>query len=90
MKCLLCSQEPTNINDLKENYVALHRVNPENWFLKNLFEGKNEIFRPRKCFCCTDFIPTLEEKIFTILLDITRTCKSDFLSQNHWTWNNTD
>ena len=42
MKCLVCSQEPTNINDLKENHITFHRVNPDNWFLKNLFEGKNE------------------------------------------------
>ena len=62
MKCLLCSQEPTNINDLTKHYVTFHRVDPGNWLFKNLFECKNEIFRPEKCLRCTDFIATLEEK----------------------------
>ena len=66
MKCLLCSQEPANINRLTEHYPTFHRADPNNWFFKHLFECKNEIFRPGKCFC-TDFIATLEEKKITIL-----------------------
>ena len=62
MKCLLRSPEPTNINDLAEHFVTFHRVDPDNWFLKNLFECKKEIFRPGKCLRRTDFIATLEEK----------------------------
>ena len=62
MKCLLCSQEPANINDLAEHFVNFHRVDPDNWFLKNLFVSKKEIFRPGKCLRCTDIIATLEEK----------------------------
>ena len=62
MKCLLCSQEPTNINDLTEYCVTFHRVDPDNWFFKNHFECKNEIFRAGKCLRCTDFIAALEEK----------------------------
>ena len=48
MKCLSCSQEPTNINDLTEHWVAFHRVEPDDWFFKNLFDCKNETFRPAK------------------------------------------
>ena len=59
MKCLLCSQEPTDINKLTEHYVTFRRVDPDNWFFKNLFECKNEIFRPGKCLRCPDFIATL-------------------------------
>ena len=62
MKCLLYSQEPTNINDVTEHYVTFHRADPDNWFFKNLFECKNEIFRPTKCLRSTDFIATLKEK----------------------------
>ena len=62
MKCLLCSQEPTNINDLTKHYVTFHRVDPGNWLFKNLFECKNEMFRPEKCLRCTDFIATLGGK----------------------------
>ena len=61
MKCLLCSKEPRNINDLKENYVTFHRTDSDNWFFKNPFECKNENFRPGKCLRCTDFIVTLEK-----------------------------
>ena len=67
MKCLLCSKELTNINDLTERYVVLHRVDSGNWIFKNLFKSKNEIFRPGKCLRCTDVIATLEEKQMTIL-----------------------
>ena len=67
MKCLLCSQEPTNINDLTKHYVTLPRVDPDNWFSKKILECKNEDFKPGKCLCCTDFIVTLEEKQITIL-----------------------
>ena len=62
MKFLLCSKEPTNINDLMEHYITFHRVDPDNWFFKNLFECKNEFFRPGKCLSCTDFLTTLQEK----------------------------
>ena len=48
MKCLLCSKEPANINDLTEHYVTFHRVDPDNWFFKKPSECKNEIFRPGK------------------------------------------
>ena len=67
MKCLLCSKEPANINDLTEHYVTFHRVDPDNWFFKKPSECKNEIFRPGKRLRCTDFVATLEEKKITIL-----------------------
>ena len=72
MKYLLYSKEPTNINDLTEHYVTVHRVDPDNWLSKNLFQCKPEdlkkdLFRPEKYLRCTDFIATLEEKKFTIL-----------------------
>ena len=80
MKCLLCSQESTNINDLTEHCVTFHRVDPDNWLFKDCFECKNEIFRSGKCLRCTDIIATLEEKELTILLDIRMTEESSLLS----------
>ena len=62
MKCLLCSKQSTNINELTEHYNTFHRADPDNWTFKNLFRCKNEIFRPGKYLSCTDFIATLEEK----------------------------
>ena len=41
MKCLLYSKEPTNINDLTEHYVTVHKVDPDNWLSKNLLQRKN-------------------------------------------------
>ena len=43
MKCLLCSKEPRNINDLKENYVTFHRIDSDNWFSKILLNVKMKI-----------------------------------------------
>ena len=47
---------------MTEDYVTFHRVDPDNWFFKNLSEYKNEIFRQEQCLRCTDFIATSEKK----------------------------
>ena len=62
MKCLLCARQPPNTDELREHYVTFHRVDPNNWFYKNLLECINEIFRAGKCLCCKDFIIMLHEK----------------------------
>ena len=49
MKCPVCSNEPTNLNGLTEHYVTFHRVDPDNWYFKNLCEHKNEFFRTGEC-----------------------------------------
>ena len=62
MKCHLCNRQPPNQNELREYYITFHRINPNNWFFKNLFKCQNKIFRTEKCLQCEDFTPTLEIK----------------------------
>ena len=62
MKCLLWSKELTNINELTEQSVTFHRVDPNNWFFKNIFKCENEILKLRECLCCRNVIAIFEEK----------------------------
>ena len=59
MKYLLCSQELTSKEQLKEHY----KVNPFNHFFFKLFKPANEVYKPRKCLRCQDFLPTTKFKV---------------------------
>ena len=52
MKCLLCSQELASEEQLKEQYIDFHNVDP----FKKYFKPVNQIYKPRKCLCCQEFI----------------------------------
>ena len=55
MKCLLCAKIFIVKNDLKERYINYHRIEANNYFLKNLFREINiENFSVRKCYRCDE------------------------------------
>ena len=56
MKCLDDEEE------LSKHYIEFHRVNPFNHFSQKLFKSGSEIFKPRKCCQCQDFLPTTKVK----------------------------
>ena len=56
MKCLLCSQELASEEQLKEQYIDFHNVDPFNHLFQKYFKPVNQIYKPRKCLFCQDFI----------------------------------
>ena len=56
MKCLLCNFTSSNSEDLKEYYIDFHKVDQNNPFFINLFKRQNNVFRPRNCLRCDEFL----------------------------------
>ena len=57
MQCILCNQEVTTKENLKEHYISLHKVNKNNRFFKKLIDQKkNNVLYRRNCNYCSEFV----------------------------------
>ena len=63
MKCLLCNFISSDSEDLKEHYIGIRRVDCDNQFFINLFKRQNNVFRPRKCLRCDEFLMNQQFKV---------------------------
>ena len=68
MKCLCCDHSFADQELQKNHYVDSHNVGENNNFFRKLFTRDN-VFVPRKCFCCDHFcINRRDEKNNNFLL----------------------
>ena len=44
MKCLLCNFNSNEPNEVTEHYIAFHKVDPKNEFLKKIFQEVRKVF----------------------------------------------
>ena len=56
MKCLVCTRNFIDKNDLRKHYVVQHRVNDKNHFFNALFKKNSGNFSIRKCYRCDRLI----------------------------------
>ena len=56
MKCLLRNFTSNESEDLKEHYIDLPKVDPDNQFFINLLKRQNNVFSPRICLRCDEFL----------------------------------
>ena len=61
MKCLLCSSNFENKQELINHYLIYHNVDKNNWFFKKLFIKDNKAFL-KNCIKCNEFLATKKEK----------------------------
>ena len=61
MKCLLCDFKSQNEAKLMPHYIFYHRIEPNNYFFKALFNTKNAYWA-KDCTCCGEFLITKEVK----------------------------
>ena len=61
MKCLLCSSNFENQEDLLNHYISYHNVDENNWFFQKLFQVKNKSLL-RQCVRCNEFLTTEKRK----------------------------
>ena len=67
MKCLCCNENFSSATELKKHYVEFHAVDKNNYFLRKRFT-KDGAFRPKKYFCCKEFLSEgREEKVHNFL-----------------------
>ena len=63
MKCLLCTRNFEDRYALKDHYSKTHKINPNNWFFKALFEQKNRgDFLVKKCYKCDEILVTQNQE----------------------------
>ena len=62
MKCLLCTRNFQGKKLLKNHYIAKHKSNLKNWFLKALCEKNKDRFFLRKCYRCEKFLTSRTRK----------------------------
>ena len=63
MRCLLCSSSFDNNEELIEHNINYRKIDPNNKFLQNLFQGNKNSSIFCKCLRCNDFITTSDFKI---------------------------
>ena len=63
MNCLLCNFNSNEPNEVREHYIAFHKVDLKNEFLKNIFQELRNIFHGKRCVRCQKFLPTSKFKI---------------------------
>ena len=56
MKCLLWNFVSNGSEDLKKHYVDFHKVDRDNQFFISLLKSQNNVFCPRKCLRCDEFL----------------------------------
>ena len=56
MKYLRSNFTLSDSEDLKEHYIDFHKVDLDNQFFINLFKRQNNVFSPRKCLRCNEFL----------------------------------
>ena len=56
MKCLLCDFKSNETNEVKNQYLNFHNVDPNNVFFKILFDEQNNVFHGRRCVRCNKFL----------------------------------
>ena len=61
MKCLLCSSNFENQEDLLNHYISYHNVDENNWFFQKLFQIKNKSLS-KHCVRCNEFLTTEKHK----------------------------
>ena len=61
MKCLLCSSNFENQEDLLNHYISYHNVDENNWFFQKLFQIKNKSLL-KHCVRCNEFLTTEKHK----------------------------
>ena len=61
MKCLLCSSNFENQEDLLNHYISYHNVDENNWFFQKLFQIKNKSLL-KQCLRCSEFLTTEKHK----------------------------
>ena len=61
MKCLSCHCSFADQQSLKNHSVDFHNVDENNYFFRKLFTRDN-VFVPRKCFCCDYFCINRRDK----------------------------
>ena len=62
MKCLLCTCQFQNKNSLKSHYRLEHKLNPNNWFFRAIFEEDKEDFFLRRCCRCDKFLTSRSDE----------------------------
>ena len=63
MKCLLCSATFDSIEELVENYIFYHKIDPNNTFFRKLFQSNKNSLMLRKRLRCDNFLTTSNFKI---------------------------
>ena len=61
MNCLLCDFKSQNEAKLMPHYIFYHRIEPNNYFFRALFNTKNAYWA-KNCFHCGEFLITKEIK----------------------------
>ena len=61
MKCLLCSSNFENQEDLLNHYISYHNVDENNWFFQKSFQIKNKSLS-KHCVRCNEFLTTEKHK----------------------------
>ena len=55
MKSLLCNFNSNKPNEVREHYIAFHKVDPKNEFFKKIFEEVRNVFHGKRCVRCQEF-----------------------------------
>ena len=63
MKRLLCNFNSNEPNEVREHYIAFHKVDPKNGFFKKIFQEVRNVFQGIRCVKCQEFLPTSKFKI---------------------------
>ena len=64
MKCLLFNFNSNEPNEVREHYIAFHKVDPKNEFFKNGFQEVRNVIHGKRCVRCQEFLPTSKFKIY--------------------------
>ena len=64
MKCLLFNFNSNEPNEVREHYIAFHKVDPKNEFFKNSFQEVRNVIHGKRCVRCQEFLPTSQFKIY--------------------------
>ena len=52
MKRLLCNFNSNEPNEVREHYIAFHKVDPKNRFFKKIFQEVRNVFQGISCVKC--------------------------------------
>ena len=52
MKRLLCNFNSNEPNEVREHYIAFHKVDPKNGFFKKIFQEVRNVFQGIRCVKC--------------------------------------
>ena len=63
MKCLLCNFNSNEPNEVREYYIAVHKVDLKNDFFQEMFQEVRNVFHGKSCVRCQEFLPTSKFKI---------------------------